>query len=239
MKKSVGVWQTLSDPKITEILCLAGFDWIVLDMEHSTMSFEAALLCTAVGQRKDVEMFIRVPSNDPVYIKRSLDIGIDGIIIPRVDSEKDAKNAMSSIFYPPSGSRGVGLSRAQDYGYGFEKYRDIKMKKLKVFFQIESYRAIDELEAILKLDKLTGTMIGPYDLSGSIGVPGEYDNDEVQQMLNKYKTVSENMKVPFGFHIIEPDGTKLREKRNEGYSILALSLDTMWLFDNVTKNLRL
>ena len=236
MMNTLGSWVTIGHPNVIEIMCNAGFDWLVLDMEHSPMSYETAQTLTAIIQGKGKKAYIRVAKNDDVLIKKALDIGIDGIIIPMISSRIEAEKAMSGIFYPPDGNRGVGLSRAQDFGMGFELYKN-EHKNLKVIFQIESVEAIKNLREILSIPKLTGTIIGPYDLSGSIGKPGNYDDQEVQAMLKNYKRTSQEMKMPYGFHVISPDIELVQEKKKEGYTILAFSLDSLFLYEMIKQNL--
>ena len=170
MKKvSIGSWVTLNHPSIAEIMADAGFDWLCIDMEHSvTDYFEAQQLMMAI-QGKGLKVFVRVGENNPRIIKRILDAGADGIIVPSVNSKEDAIKAVKAVKYPPIGNRGVGLARAQEYGFNFEGYRDGKAKDIPLIVQIEHINAIKDLEAILQTDGVDGTFIGPYDLSGSMG----------------------------------------------------------------------
>ena len=151
MKVKIGSWITLNNPSIAEIMADAGFDWLCVDMEHSVIDyFEAQQLIMAI-QSKGIKAYVRVGENNTRIIKRVLDAGADGIIIPSVNSAQEARKAVDSFKYPPMGKRGVGLSRAQGYGFNFENYRDHKTKELKLILQIEHINAIKELDSIIQI----------------------------------------------------------------------------------------
>lgn len=230
MKKiSIGSWVTLNHPSIAEIMADAGFDWLCIDMEHSvTDYFEAQQLMMAI-QGKGLKVFVRVGENNPRIIKRILDAGADGIIVPSVNSKEDAIKAVKAVKYPPLGTRGVGLARAQEYGFNFEGYRDGKAKDIPLIVQIEHINAIKDLEAILQTDGVDGTFIGPYDLSGSMGKPGEWDEDDVKTALKYYEETVKKYDKLVGFHVIKPDADLVKEKIELGYNFIAFSLDILFL----------
>ena len=207
----------------------AGFDWLCIDMEHSvTDYFEAQQLIIAI-QSKGVKAYVRVGENNPRIIKRVLDAGADGIIIPSVNSKADAEKAVRAVKYPPIGSRGVGLARAQSYGFDFENYRDNKTKDIKLIAQIEHINAIQELDDIIQVNGIDGTFIGPYDLSGSMGKPGQYDDDDVTKALLQYETIAKKYDKFIGFHIIQPSHKLIIDKIEKGYNFLAFSFDAYFL----------
>ena len=129
----LGSWLTLGNPSIAEIMADAGFDWLCVDLEHTSTDYKEAQLLIMAIQSKGLKAFVRVGGNDPLIIKRVLDSGADGIIVPSVNSALEAKNAVEAVRYPPMGKRGVGLARAQDYGFGFDSYRDHKTKEIKLY----------------------------------------------------------------------------------------------------------
>ncbi len=228
-KLSIGSWITLNHPSIAEIMADAGFDWLCIDMEHSvTDYFEAQQLIIAI-QSKGVKAYIRVGENNPRIIKRVLDAGADGIIVPSVNSKEEAEKAVRAVKYPPFGTRGVGLARAQAYGFDFENYRDNKTKDIKLIVQIEHINAINELDSIIQVEGVDGTFIGPYDLSGSMGKPGQYDDDDVKQALMNYETIANQYDKFIGFHIIQPSYELMMDKINKGYNFLAFSFDAYFL----------
>ena len=121
-KTSLGSWISLGHPSIAEIMADAGFDWLCIDLEHSVVDYSEAQQLIMAIQGKGLKAFVRVGENNTRVIKRILDAGADGIIVPSVNSAKEAQKAVNSVKYPPIGTRGVGLARAQGYGFNFENY---------------------------------------------------------------------------------------------------------------------
>lgn len=229
MTISLGSWITLDHPAIAEIMADAGFNWLCIDMEHSVIDyFEAQQLIIAI-QSKGIKAFVRVGENNTRIIKRILDAGADGIIVPSVNSAEEAQKAVDAVKYPPYGKRGVGLARAQGYGFDFENYRDVKAKEVKLVVQIEHINAINELDAILQTNGVDGTFIGPYDLSGSMGKPGNWDDPDVKQALLVYEETVKKYDKWVGFHVIQPDFNLVNEKIKKGYNFIAFSLDVLFL----------
>ena len=233
---SIGSWITLGHPSIAEVMADAGFDWLCIDMEHTVIDYTQAQNLISVIQGKGVLAYVRVGENNNRIIKRVLDAGADGIIIPMVNTKEDAKNAVNAVRYPPDGKRGVGLARAQGYGFAFDEYLK-KQKKIDIIVQIEHIEAIKNLKAILSVRGISGSIIGPYDLSASIGKPGKYEDDNVIEALKEYEKLSLKLKMPMGYHIVEPDSDKFLEMRDKGYTILALSFDAMYLGTIIRENL--
>jgi 2-dehydro-3-deoxyglucarate aldolase len=215
----------------------AGFDWICVDMEHSVTDYAEAQLLIMAIQGKGVKAFVRVGENNARIIKRVLDAGADGIIVPSVSSKEEAIKAVNAVKYPPLGTRGVGLARAQSYGFDFENYRDNKTKDIKLIVQIEHINAVKELESIINVDGIDGTFIGPYDLSGSMGKPGQYDDEDVKKVLNDYETIAKKHDKLIGYHVIKPDFQLVHDKVNEGYNFIAFSLDTVFLGTKVREQM--
>jgi len=226
---SIGSWITLNHFSIAEIMADAGFDWLCVDLEHSVIDFYDAEILIATIEAKGCIPYVRVGLNDPLIIKRILDAGAKGIIVPMVSSKSDAENAVQAVKYPPLGSRGVGLARAQGYGFDFESYAKKINKETKIIAQIEHIDAIKNLESILKVPGIDGTIIGPYDLSGSMGKPGKYKDADVAEVLKKYEDISKNIDKPMGFHVIDPDHEQVLKKIKKGYTFIAFSLDTLFL----------
>jgi 2-dehydro-3-deoxyglucarate aldolase len=237
----VGSWITLNHISIAEIMADAGFDWLCVDMEHSVTDYAEAQQLIMAIQSKGIMAFVRVGENNSRIIKRVLDAGADGIIVPSVNSAEEAKKAVEAVKYPPFGKRGVGLARAQSYGFGFEDYRDKKSYEIKLIVQIEHINAIKELDAIISTEGVDGTFIGPYDLSGSMGKPGAWEDHHVKEALLVYESTVKNYDKWVGFHVIQPDFTLVNEKIAKGYNFIAFSLDVLFLgtlVRNEMKNLK-
>lgn len=226
---SIGSWITLNHFSIVEIMSDAGFDWLCIDMEHSVIDYFDAEKLIATIQGKGKTAFVRVGENNPRIIKRVLDAGADGIIVPMVNTKAEAEKAVNSVKYPPAGKRGVGLARAQEYGFGFDQYKNTTINDIKLIVQIEHIDAINNLEEIINVEGIDGTFIGPYDLSGSMGKPGQFDDDDVKEALKRYEAIVSKYDKYIGFHVIKPDYNLVVEKLNKGYNFVAFSLDTLFL----------
>ena len=226
---SIGSWITLNHFSIVEIMADAGFDWLCVDMEHSVIDYFEAQQLIATIQSKGIKAYVRVGENNTRIIKRVLDAGADGIIVPMVNTKEEAVKAINAVKYPPIGNRGVGLARAQKYGFGFEEYKDNEADDIKLIVQIEHVDAVNNLEEILSLDAIDGTFIGPYDLSGSMGKPGKYDDDDVKEVLQRYEDIVKKHNKLVGFHVIQPECKLVLDKIEKGYNFIAFSLDTLFL----------
>lgn len=234
---TIGSWVTIGHPDIAEIMVNAGFDWLVIDMEHSSISFSQAQNLIQIIDISGCVPLVRVAENDTTIIKKVMDSGAHGIIVPMVNTKQDAIKAVSAVKYPPVGTRGVGLARAQDYGLEFEKYKKWVDKESIVIVQIEHIDAVDDFEEILNVDGVDGFIVGPYDLSASIGKPGEFDSFEVQDALKRVRKMSKKMDVLSGFHVISPDSKEVIKKIKEGYKFIAFSIDILFLGKNCRKEL--
>lgn len=235
---TIGSWITIGHPAIPEILASAGFEWLVIDIEHTTIDFSMVQVLITTIQSKGMAALVRVSKNEEVVIKRVLDAGADGIIVPMICSVEDAKKAVEYAKYPPKGKRGVGLARAQQYGTGFDNYKKWVDEHLVVIAQIEHIDGINNLNEIIKVEGIDGTIIGPYDLSGSLGIPGEYNKPIVVEALEKFKSICQSTKTSMGFHVIDPDHLKLEEKINEGYNFIAFSTDFLFMGECARKEMK-
>jgi 2-dehydro-3-deoxyglucarate aldolase len=235
---TIGTWLTIPDRAVVEIFAESGFDWVVIDLEHSPIEIDQTADLIAHIQGNGMQALVRVYKNEEVVIKRVLDAGADGIIVPMIRTKQEAKNAVAYTYYPPWGKRGVGLNRAQHYGEGFESYKDWLNENIVIIAQIEHIDSIENLEEILSVKGIDGTMIGPYDLSASMGFPGDYDRNDVKDALQAYITKSNKANKPLGYHVIESDSTFSIEKIQQGYSLIAFSIDFFFLGDRAKSELK-
>lgn len=226
---TIGSWITIGHTVVAEIMARAGYDWLTVDMEHSAITLDVAQELIQVIDLCGVPPLVRVGHNDPNLIKRVMDAGAHGVIVPMVNTEEDAKAAVGAVKYPPSGFRGVGLARAQKYGVGFEEYRIWNECESIVIVQVEHIKAVENLEAILSVEGVDGFIIGPYDLSGSLGVPGQFDHPDVRSALDRIRQIAKSIDALAGYHVIPPDPKALKAKADEGYKFIAYSLDTLFL----------
>ena len=236
---SIGSWLTIPHQAIIEIMSTAGFDWLTIDMEHSPISIETIMNLIGHIQGNGMQALVRVSKNEEVAIKRVLDAGADGVIVPMIRNKEEAIQAVSFVKYPPLGKRGVGLNRAQKYGTAFDTYQDWIKNNAVVIAQIEHIDAVNNLEEIFSVPGIDGIIVGPYDLSASMGFPGEYEREDVKKALDRIDVVAKKLNKPLGFHIVESDHSKVLEKINKGYSFLAFSLDFFFLGDKARSEMDL
>jgi 2-keto-3-deoxy-L-rhamnonate aldolase RhmA len=223
---TLGSWITLGHPAIGEIMAKAGFDWLVVDLEHSVITLEAAGDLIRTIELCGVAPLVRLTSNNPDQIKRVMDAGAHGIVVPMINSGAEAARAVAATRYAPRGTRGVGLGRAQGYGANFKNYLDWQNDDGPVVFvQIEHKDAIDRLEEILTVPGVDGFIIGPYDLSCSMGIPGQFERPEFVAAMTRIRETAKRLGCPAGLHIVEPDLNLLEQTINEGYTVIAYSVD--------------
>ena len=237
-KLTIGSWITLANTAIAEIMAKSGFDWLAVDMEHSAITLADAQQLIQVIELSGSMPLVRVEENNPTIIKRVMDAGAYGVIVPMVNSKKDAINAVNSVKYPPRGTRGVGLARAQGYGLSFEKYKKWVNKNSVVIVQIEHIDAIDALEEILAVNGVDASMIGPYDLSASLGHPGDFKRKDFRLALQRYLKVCKKLNKPAGFHSVPADYAKLKDRIREGFKFVAFSFDALFLGTKIKKELK-
>jgi len=226
---TIGSWITLAHPAIAEIMARAGFDWLVVDLEHSVITIREAEELIRVIDLCGVVPLVRLSANDPVQIKRVMDAGAHGVIVPMVNSADQAEQAISALRYPPQGRRGVGLARAQGYGRSFDEYLKWVSEEAVVIVQVEHIEAVNNLEAILAVEGVDGFIVGPYDLSGSLGVPGQFDNPLIKEAMQRIETVGTASGKAPGIHVVEPDIEELKLRIEQGYRVVAYSVDIRML----------
>jgi len=224
---TIGSWISIGNSSVAELMAQSGFEWLTVDMEHSAFDSSNAQDLIRIIELNNVIPLVRVSNNNPDLIKHAMDAGAYGVIVPMVNSKEEAEQAVRSVKYPTYGIRSVGLSRAQNYGFDFKGYKEWLENESIVIVQIEHFQAVNNLEAILFTPGIDGSIIGPYDLSGSLGYPGEFDRPEVKSELKKYEEICNYLKKPMGFHIVQPDAKLANEYKLKGYAFLAVGLDSL------------
>ena len=219
---TIGSWVTLGHSGIAEIMAKAGFDWLVVDLEHSTISIETAGELIRTIDLCGVAPLVRLTSNDADQIKRVMDAGSHGIVVPMVNSAQDAERAVAAVHYPPAGSRGVGLARAQGYGASFGQYLIWQKDNAVVIVQIEHVEAVSNLVSILKTDGVDGFIVGPYDLSCSMGIPGQFHDSQFLDAMTEIRRVGSELNSVSGLHVVEPDLDQLRNLYYAGISFYSI-----------------
>jgi 2-keto-3-deoxy-L-rhamnonate aldolase RhmA len=230
----IGSWISFGFTQTCEIMAKAGFDWLVIDMEHTAIDNNQCLNLIQIIEGNNITPLVRVGANEPLLIKRAMDAGAYGVIVPMINTVEEAQKAIDALYYPPIGNRGVGLGRAQNYGVGFEEYK--KWAKTEIIFipQIEHIDGVNNLESILALEEVDGFIVGPYDLSGSLNVPGEWEHPDVINALNKVKNIVSDHKKPGGFHVVHSNHKELEKRIADGYTFIAYG-DDMVFFAEIIK----
>jgi 4-hydroxy-2-oxoheptanedioate aldolase len=182
--RQIGLWCTLANTYAIEVVAGAGFDWLLIDTEHSPNELDMVLLQLQAVAPYPAHPVVRVPWNDMVTIKRFLDIGAQTLLIPYVQNEEEARTAVAHTRYPPDGVRGLGgTTRATRFGR-IKDYARRASEELCVLVQVETRTALEGLEAIAGVDGVDGVFIGPADLHASLGYAGETSRPEVKELID-------------------------------------------------------
>ena len=228
---TIGSWIMMNDVMSVEVMALAGFEWLVVDIEHTSIDLETTKMLITTIHANNIKALVRVSKNEEVVIKKVLDMGADGIIVPMVSSKADAMQAVSYAKYPPHGKRGVGLYRASGYGTKFQEYKKWVDEELVIIAQIEHIDAVNNIDEIVQVEGIDGTIIGPYDLSGSMGYPGEFEREDVQEAVLKVLDRCKVYDIPSGFHVVDTDPEQLQTKIDQGCTFLAYGIDYFFMRD--------
>lgn len=233
----IGSWLQIGNPDFTSIMIQSGFDFLVIDMEHGTISERGLPALFEVFKGTNCVPMVRVAKNDQILIRRALDLGAKGIIVPGVKSKEDVIKAETAIYYPPKGERGIGFSKANNYGIGFEEYFKSSNNNVLFVTQIEHSTAVKNIDEIFSSKNIDSYIIGPYDLTGSMGIVGEFNNDEYIQNLDIIKSAAEKNGIRSGIHIVWPEIEELKKVVSEGYKFIAYSTDALLLHEKCNYDL--
>ena len=227
---SIGTWLSLPNESLAEIFANAGYEWVVIDLEHSAININQAEQLIRVIDLAGSKSFVRLSGHSSSQIKRVLDAGANGILAPMVESKDQIESIIASCNYPPKGNRGMGLARAQGYGEASakSKYITITSKHIEIYAQIESVAGIANLDSIFS-QEIDGYFIGPYDLSASLGNPGIFNSDEFINAEEQILQASKQHQIKAGCHLVEPNPEQIPILINKGYEMIAFSVDIRML----------
>lgn len=218
-----GAWVTIGHPDVAEVMANAGFDWIIFDTEHAPLSMETVQVLLQAINGTDVTPVIRVAWNDMVLIKRALDIGAKGILVPWVNTREEAERAVKACRYPTAGLRGVSPRRASRYGLEWDEYLATADKNLLVILQIETADAVKNVEEILSVPGVDAFLVGPADLASSLGFLGKGDHPKVVEATEKVLRAAKKLGVPAGINATNLDVAIQHAK--DGFQFIALGAD--------------
>ncbi len=223
----IGSLVTMPSPDVAEIMACVGFDYLWIETEHAPTGFvHAQALIQAVGGR--CPTLLRIPDKEEVWVKKALDIGCDGIVVPQIRSMEEAQQIVAWSLYPPEGRRSVGVSRAHGYGMAFQDYVDRANDELVIVLQAEHGDAVGNIASIVEVNGIDAVLIGPFDLSGSLGVLGETDHPRVLEAIATVRRHCQAAGMPLG--IFAPDVPMARSYIEQGFALIALGMDTFFLW---------
>jgi 2-dehydro-3-deoxyglucarate aldolase len=212
-------------------MAAAGFDFLAVDVEHSAVDVpQAQVLFQAIrAGNPDCAPLVRLPGNDYATTKRYLDAGAAGVIAPLINSAEQARELVRAVKYPPQGLRGVGFCRANLYGMRFDEAVTTANDQTLVCVQIEHVDGVQHIDEILSVPGVDAVFIGPYDLSASMGITGQFDHPQMIEARQRILNACQEHGIAPGIHVVPPDVDEVVQRFQEGYRLIAYSLDITML----------
>ncbi|HIF58122.1 MAG TPA: 4-hydroxy-2-oxovalerate aldolase [Rhodospirillales bacterium] len=223
-------WVSYAHPSVTETFARAGFDLMFIDMEHSTISIEQGQRIIAASQAEGVPCIPRPVSHSNDYLKPLLESGADGLLIQMVETPEQVQALIRDVKYPPVGQRTYGVNRAQAYGFDFDEYIQNWNATSTFMLQIESVKGVENIDQLLAFDEVDGVMIGPLDISGSLGVPGQTTHPLVIEASRKVIKACERHGKSCGTQVADANPASVNALFDLGYNyaILGSDLFVLW-----------
>ena len=231
-----GGWISYDHPSIAETFALTGFDFISIDMEHAPISLSSAQRIISISQAYKVPCLPRPVSHSNDFFKPLLDSGADGLIVQMVETLEEVEKISKFLKYPPIGERTYGVNRAQSYGLNFNNYVENWNSESILIIQIESKKGVNNIDSIVSHPSIDGVMIGPYDLSGSYGVPGDINNSKVVDACDKVLKACKKYNKSCGTQLSNPTRNSIEEAIKKNYTFIILSSD-LFVLSNWSKNI--
>lgn len=228
----VGAWLSIGHPTVAEVTAAQGFDFVLIDTEHTPLGLETVENMSRAVEATDgiTKTLVRVPSNDPVRIKRTLDIGVSGVMVPMIETREEAEAVVDAVRYPPSGIRGIASGRATEYGEEFETYVESANESIFTIVQIETQTGLENAEEIAMVDGIDALFVGPADLSANLGVFAEWENSRLNEAIDTVIRSAKRADVPAGTLVVDPDDIEMRVE--QGFDYLIVGKDTNHLATN-------
>ena len=224
-----GTWVSIGHPTVAEVSASVGFDFVLIDTEHTTISLETLenMVRAVEAAPGDTEVVVRVPWNDHVRLKRVLDIGVGGVMIPMIDSRREAESLVEAVRYPPEGIRGVASGRATGDGRNFEEYVGNAGDSLLTIVQIETESGLANVDEIASLDGVDSLFVGPADLSASLGAFGDFESDAFEDAVDAVVGAGDDQGLPVG--TLTTDTDAVEDRLAQGFDYLVVGKDTATL----------
>jgi len=225
---SIGSWMQIPNSSIAEIMGQDGYDWVAIDMEHGAISTDQLPDLFRALELGETLPLVRLAHRHQKDCKQALDAGAGGVIIPMIESAEQLINVIDASRWPPAGKRGVGFSRANLFGKFFQSYIKEAQQPL-IIAMIENFDGVNNLDDILKVEGLDAILIGPYDLSASMGITSQFEHVEFLNVMKSIKKKADLANMPCGVHVVNPSVSDLKERMAEGYRFIAYSIDSVFL----------
>ena len=236
---TIGTWLQLPSADVAELM--AGYDWVAVDMEHGSFGRTGLPDIFRAIQCGGAAPFARLPIASKTAIKAALEAGAQGLIFPMIQSREQLDQAISWATYPGHDdgrrdgeplreNRGVGFCRANAFGRDFDAYMRDTAPRIFLVAQIEHIRAVEELDAILSQPRLDAIMVGPYDLSGSMGLTGQFDHPDFKAVMARIHEACRRHHARMGLHVVQPDPEELRRQVAAGCRFIAYGIDSVFLW---------
>jgi len=226
---SIGSWIQIPNSSTAEIMGQSGYDWVAVDLEHGSISVEQLPDLFRSLELGGTLPLVRLAQGHPKDCKQALDAGAGGVIVPMVHTSEQIEAVQKACCWPPSGIRGVGYSRANLFGKHFISYQDEEAQSPLFIAQVEHIDAVNNIEDILSVSGLDAVFIGPYDLSASMGITGQFKHKDFLEIMSSLLKVCIQKNMPIGLHVVQPDAKELNKKISEGYKFIAFSIDSVFL----------
>jgi 2-dehydro-3-deoxyglucarate aldolase len=226
---SLGGWIMIGHPSVAEIMAGEGFDWIAVDLEHTSMGTRDVHEIALALKGTSCDLLVRLHSCDPVLAKQVLDNGANGIIVPSVNTAEEAMKAVAMAKFPPEGERGVSLCRATDFGRNFESYFRTHNQDVLVAVMLEHHKGVTAADAILSTSGIDAAFIGPYDLSASMSLAGQLEHPKVLAAQEEILVACKRHGVAPGIHVVPVNAKELERRIGQGFRFIACSIDTLFI----------
>ena len=223
----IGSWIQTTSPVSAELMAHCGFDFLVVDAEHSAVDLhQTQILFQAIkAGNLDCKPFVRLPGNDYTITKRYMDAGAAGVIAPLINSADDAKEVVRAAKYPPEGERGVGFCRDNMYGLNLEEKVRSANEDNFICIQIEHKKALENIDEILSVKGIDAAFVGPYDLSASMGILAQFDHPDYQAAVATILSACNKYNVMAGIHVVQPNVDEVLYRIRQGFRMIGYSLD--------------